>query len=329
MQFSIKNSLFILSILFVSMLFPKNGAAQEVSSKLTKAEIRIGEQSQLVWELRVPATAKNLNLPPFNDTLVKLVDIVNVGEVDTTFDEEDISTKIFTQAITITSWDTGFHAIPPMRFVVDGKEMFSSPLLISVETVELKEEDIKDIKPIIDVPFSLSDWVAHNKSYLALVLLVIALVIIGIYLLKRYKNREKEIPTVVVPKEEADVVALKKLEELLAKQYWQAGKVKLYYSELTFILREYLENRFQMRALELTTDETITLCKINKVSESKEIEEMRSVLELADFVKFAKQQTLASENENAFNFVKKFIIDTKLEIANTVENEETKVEGND
>ena len=121
------------------------------------------------------------------------------------------------------------------------------------------------------------------------------------------------------------------MEELASKKLWQDSKVKAYYSELSFIVREYIENRFELAALESTTDEIITMLSNLPEVDGKLKDKLHQVLLLADMAKFAKQQPIASENEDSFKFSQQFVSETAFkEIVNEVEdsNSEPKVDQN-
>ena len=298
--------------------------AQKASALLDHNEIKIGEQTTIQFELRVPAAEKSIMLPALQDTITKFVEVIEVSDVDTTFDEDDITTKIFTQQVTITSWDSGLHVIPPFKFVLGKDTLLSEPLLLTVNTIPLQaDQDIKDIKEIMEVPFSLTDWLLAHKTPIGFGILAVILIIIGTILYRRYLNRPQTEEKAFVPKEAADIVANRKLEELKVKKLWQKGDVKEYYSELSYILREYIENRFQLRALELTTDETIALSKGISEIEKTEKSKLEQILMLADMAKFAKQQPIATENEEALKNAYLFIEQTALKaIAEDDEKEE-------
>lgn len=298
--------------------------AQNASALLDHNEIKIGEQTSIELTLRFPAAEKSIMMPALQDTITKFIEVIEVSNIDTTFDEEDITTKIFTQKITITSWDSGMHVIPPFKFVFGNDTLLSEPLLLTVNTIPLQaDQDIKDIKDIMEVPFSLMGWILAHKLPIGLTLLAIVLTLVGIILYRKYLNTPKTEEKAFVPKEAADIVANRKLDELKNKKLWQKGDVKEYYSELSYILREYIENRFQLRALELTTDETIALSKGISEIEKREKSKLEQVLMLADMAKFAKQQPIATENEEALKNAYLFIEQTALKaIAEEGETEE-------
>tara|TARA_B100001109_G_scaffold225945_1_gene199753 strand:- start:1191 stop:2159 length:969 start_codon:yes stop_codon:yes gene_type:complete len=295
--------------------------AQEAKAYLKDQEIRIGEQTEIEIEVRFKANEAVI-FPALQDTISQFVEIVKASDIDTTFDEEDISIKIFTQTITVTSWDSGFHAIAPLQFKIGDKTVETAPLLLSVITVPLEEQaDIKDIKPIIEVPFSLSDFLLANRLEIGGILLLIGLLILAYFLYRKYANRPQEEVEAIIPKEAADSLAFRKLEDLKNKKLWQNGKTKLYYVELSYILREYIGNRYQLHALEHTTDEIMLLVERLPEIDKSWKQKLHDTLLLADMAKFAKQTPLASENETSLQLAYGFIEATAVK-ENEQESEE-------
>lgn len=312
----------IVAFLFLS-LFTQ---AQEATAVLQDKQIKIGEQTTIQLELRTPADGKTVNFPTLIDTISGKIEIVKLSEMDTAYDENDISIRVLSQTITITSWDSGFHVVPPFTFLVDGKPVETEPDLLEVSTVPIEAEaDIKDIKEIMDVPFSLWDWILVHKLHIGAVILLIVLLIVGFILYKRWK---KEVPEekVLVPKEEADVVAKRQLDELASAKLWQNGKVNDYYTGLSHILREYLENRFHLSALEKTTEEIELLIKYHKEIDERTQNQFVELLQLADMAKFAKQEPMASENEEALKYAYRFVEETKM-VMQTEQEQEQEEEG--
>jgi len=309
-------------ILVVSFLSYSN--AQEFTVKLSSPEIRIGEQATLELECRFSAVEKQIMLPTLKDTITKFVEVVAISKIDTTFDEDDITKKYFTQNITITSWDSGLHVIPALRAIIGNDTLYSDPILISVKTIELaQEQDIKDIKGIIEVPFSLWDWILARQFEVGLVGALLLLLIIGYFIYRKYANKPQAVEEgQIVPKEEADIIANRKLNELEGKKFWQAGRVKEFHSQLSFIVREYIENRFEINALEQTTDEISMLLVAHPDINKTDLQQLIQMLQLADMAKFAKQQPIGVENEQALKVGYAFIEKTKM-IAKEIIQEET------
>jgi len=315
-------------ILSLCTLFGFSLSAQKVEISLSPKVIKIGEQSTISYSLSMPAKIKEVMMPEINDTLTEAVEVVSISSIDSSFDQSDIGVRILTQSLQITSWDSGFHAIPPFEFNVDGEVIRSKPLLLEVKTISIApDQDIKDIKSIREVPFSLWDWILVHRLYFGLGLLLIVLVAGGLILYRKYGRKKEDQPT-VVPKEAADVLAIKKLRELEQKKLWENGKIKSYYSALSYTIREYLENRFEFNALELTTDEIVLLSRV-KIKNEKLLDTLSDILQSADLAKYAKQEPLPEVNrsvlKNAFQFVEQTAIKEKKEGAEAAEHQPPKV----
>lgn len=297
----------ILMIIVATGSFAKN----EVKATIGTQQMKVGDQTTIDLEVYYSAENENIIFPALQDTISKFIEIIEVEDIDTTFDEDDVTKKILHQQLVITSWDTGYHVVPPFKFVVGGDTLETNPLILNVTNIDLDpEKDIKDIKDIEEVPFSLIDYLLARKTVLGIILGAILLIALSYLLYKRYQNRSQAEEAPTVPKEAADIVAKRKLDELKEKQLWQSGEVKSYYSELSFIVREYLENRYKVHALEQTTDETLLLIK-SVVEGQDNIKKFSFILQLADMAKFAKQQPVASENEQALSYGYSFIESTK------------------
>ena len=87
---------------------------------------------------------------------------------------------------------------------------------------------------------------------------------------------------------------------------WQSGQEKAYYTQLIDILREYIDSRFSINAMEMTTTEILSSLRANK--ETKLVENnLKTILEIADFVKFAKMRPLPEDNEASMRNAIKFV----------------------
>ena len=157
-------------------------------------------------------------------------------------------------------------------------------MLIFVSDIPVEmEAEIKEIKEPYDVPFN---WQSLIKWGL-LALLIIALIIAGILLWKKYRKVPEAPIARPKPKRPAHEIAMEKLEELRNKKLWQNNQTKKFYIELSDITREYIEFRFDVLALEMTTDETISALKLSGMEDTK-TQTLKQLLQMADLAKFAK-----------------------------------------
>jgi hypothetical protein len=275
-----------------------------VSAKLDKSSILLGDQTTLRLSANLPANGK-ITFPILSDTLSSKVQVVSVGKLDTLKDQSGKIT--LSRAYVITAFDAGVQTIPSFTFTANALEFKTDPIPLQVEAVKVDTtKAIYDIKQPIAVKYSFMDWLRDNSIKVLLGLLLI-IILIGIWYY--FKKRKKVVPVVVEVKPviPLDVQALNKLAALKDKKLLEQDEVKQYHSELTDIIREFLEKRYKIRALEQTSDEIFSGLRHLEIAEENR-NRLRQMLMLADLVKFAKQKPLAVENdqsmENAIGFVK-------------------------
>lgn len=301
---------FSLPLLFLSF-FSTCIHAQKVTAVLDTNEIFIGEQTTLRLELSFSAAAE-AHFPDIEDSVDKHIPIVEKSAIDTSYAEKDVTTKILSQELLITSFDTGYHPIRPISFAVNGDTISTQAMLLTVKTVPIPQDaDIKDIKNILDVPFTIWDWIKLHKWYIFLSIAIIGLIILGLHFYKKYRNQPKRVLEKPKPLLPAHEIAFAKLQELKSKKLWQNSKVKEYHIELSYIVREYLENRYGTNSLDNTTDTILHESRSLELNDDDR-QKLTQVLVLADMAKFAKQEPVSHENEQSMKNAEAFIESTKL-----------------
>lgn len=282
----------------------------EVIATMDTSKIRIGEQAHIDLYVTHKVTQKNLKIqwPRISDTLRKEVEVVNVSKIDTTIPDKSKPDEIQEhQVITITSIDSGFWALQPFSFIVNNdtsRPVNTQALLLEVQNVpvDTAEASIKDIKTVLEEPF---DW----REYLPYVywsLAALAIVTIIVLIIYRYGKKTEAPVKEVKPKEPPHITALAALEAIKQKKLWQEGKYKEYHTLISDTLRTYIEGRYGVSAMELTSEEIFKVMN-SQVIDGMSKEKLRQILTLADYVKFAKVTPIEAENEmslnNAFDFV--------------------------
>ena len=126
---------------------------------------------------------------------------------------------------------------------------------------------------------------------------------------------------IIINPDPAHVIALRELEKLRDEKLWQSGDVKKYYTRLTEVLRQYLENRYRVYSLELTTRETLDALVKTGFKKDGSYNQLKNVLTSADLVKFAKYSPEPSENETVFQESWNFVLATKAESSALTETE--------
>ena len=288
---------------YIFALFSTIGFAQSsmVNSQVETSSIRIGEQFQ--YKISVKGT-ENVILPKL--VLGKGLEIIDSAKVDTV-------NNMLIQKYVLTGFDSGAFYIPQQQVFVRNQAFLTDSLLIKVATVEIDTTKIKKypIKSIKREPYVFDDF----KMYVYLLLAALAIIGFWIYyfvIRKRKVEEEKPTYKVLPPFEEA----IYKLNELDSKLLWQNNQVKEYYSELTEIVRNYIERELQVPALEKTTDEIIGMLRdfqnANTIQTSKEtILKLKELLQEADLVKFAKSKPIAIEIEEDRKDAEKIISNLK------------------
>lgn len=294
MQYS-RNKILKIGLLVILLVIITTSA----NSQSVKADsIRFAIGSKLNLTLMLPISGNETIIwPKINDTITKSIEVLAKSKIDTIVDPNSGS-KVMQQVISITSFDTGFIAVPPFTFTKGGQAVLTEPLLLEVYKIKVDPAaDIKDIKPIMNAPLTL----AEILPWLIGIMLLGAALYGIFYFIKRRKTK----PVVDKPEGKFKIpaweIALSKLEALNREQIWQKGDIKEYYTRLTDILREYFEVRYNVNASEMTSTE-IAAAMDHHIKHEEAMKSLRNVLYLADLAKFAKAQPGAFENEQSINY---------------------------
>ncbi|MFD2871706.1 hypothetical protein ACFS5N_04455 [Mucilaginibacter ximonensis] len=303
--------LFFNYILLLLILVGSGASAQniQVDARLHDYTIKLGDQTKLFLVATQPAKAR-VDFPKLGDTITSTVQVVSTGKADTVIDQKNKGQITVTQSYVITSFDAGVHTMPAFSFIVNGSTLKTGELTIQVQNVKVDTtKSIYDIKQPIAVSYTIWDWLHDHWVWIVIGLLVVGAVVgLGYYL----GNRKAKQPVVEVKKPTipAHTVAIEKLKALQTKKLWQAGETKLYYSELTDILREYLERRYGIKTYEKTTEEIITSLKSTQLN-ADNLGKLQRILVTADLVKFAKEQPAPHENDEVLEKSLDFVVKTQ------------------
>ena len=288
-------------------------------AKLDSATLLMGKTTALHLEITQDKDARGFFPGEQLDTLNAMVEIAERPAADTT-DLGNNRIQINRDLI-IQSFDSGMWIIKPIPYVVNGDTAFCNQLTLKVLPVNVSQmKDINDIKPVEDVPFNLLDWL---PDYWWAWLLGLLLIGAGIWAYRKYykkginplKPSKKRLP----PYEEAMI----NLQNLKSAQLWQQGQEKEYFTGLTDILRVYIDRRFHINAVEMTSSQIIDTLKKNE--ETKAVnEQLEMILEIADIVKFANARPLADYNEVAYQRAVNFVEATRPVVEQPEKKEEVK-----
>lgn len=293
-------------ILFLSVMLHSVSAQDvKVSSRIDKETYLIGDYIRL--QIQATTDSSNQLIWPQAES-ISTFDIISVNPIDTIRQQ---SAFILNQEIVYSIYDSGNYAMPAIQFQYKKagdqqmNSVFTDSINFKVGTVPVDTTSaIKPIKENIDVRVRNFLWL-----YILTGLAVLGIICFGLYLTFFSKKSIKHILPKAKPKPLYERT-LEKLKLLDEKKLWQQDDIKTYYSELTDILRAYMEERYQIKAMESTSDEIISqLAQLQTAPEL--IEKISYILDVADMAKFAKSKPLPNENTLAMQYAVHYVEATK------------------
>lgn len=275
----------ILYFLFSATVFAQK---KQVQTSIDTTKNKIGAEFKLTLKTNV-------------DTLSKVVfpNVKNFGalEVIQSYPIDTIKKNDRYELVKkygLAQFDSGKYTIPSIRILINSKAFLSDSLNVEVANVQVDtlKQKMYDIKDIVPADNSIGDW----WKWLLVLLIIAGLGVLSYWYVKKHKEKKEEGEIYKTPIEKATNL----LNTLEKKELWQRGEIKEYYSELTDIVRIYIEEAIEVPAMESTTSELIQALKIaslkKKMELSKEtIDNLFTVLKQADLVKFAKSKPLDFE----------------------------------
>lgn len=271
---------YILSFVLVLLSWFLNA---QVTSSIDSTKIKIG--AQITYKILVNSDSNSLVVFPEGQSFSPL-EMIESYPVDTIKNKEKFN---LIKKYALTQFDSGKYTIPRQKIIIGDKTFFTDSVKVEVRNVviDTTKQGLYEIKPIIEVKKKGSDW----WKYLLLALLIVGIIGFLLYwFIWRKKPLTEAEQIALLPPYDRAKLALKKLDE---SQYLEQSEIKAYYSELTLIIRKYLDEKVYDRALESTTDELVTRLNLlkdgNQIELSKEdIRNIETILKRADLVKFAK-----------------------------------------
>lgn len=306
-----KFKIYILLLLFSTTVF----AQKQVETKIDVTKNKIGAQFNLTLTTNVD-TLSSVTFP--KGKMFGKMEVIRDYLIDTIKKNNRYE---LIKKYGLAQFDSGKYYVPSLKVIINKKEFQTDSLLVEVSNVvvDTLKQKMFDIKPIAEAN--------SNKSWIWKLILILLLISgIGVLVYRFIKKRQlKKI------EEEVYKTPIEKATNLLnvleKKELWQKGEIKNYYSELTNIARNYIEEAIEIPAMESTTSELIEGLRIaslkKKMSLSQEtIENLERVLKQADLVKFAKSRPLDFEITEDRKKIEKAIIILDKSIPIKVENDE-------
>jgi len=301
---TLNNKSFRFVFFCICFLWHSIGAsAQKIDAQIDSLSIKIGQE--LSYKIEVEVDTSSLVVFPEGQTFLPLEMIESYQVIATKMKDRFRLVKEYG----LTQFDSGTYTIPRQKVVIGDYEFFTDSLQVDVNNivVDTTKQGLYDIKPIVQVSKSPSNW----GLYFLVALMLLGLVVFLLYwFIWKSKPLTEEEKAALLPPYERAKLALKVLDD---SSYLQNNEIKAYYSDLTQIIRTYLDEKVYDRALESTTDQLINRIKLlregNKIDLSKEdIKNIETILKRADLVKFAK-----SKPDIALAQLDRNTIDTELD----------------
>ncbi len=308
-----------IAFLCLLLILPISGLAQntpKISAAIDTASIKIGEQIQ--YKITVEADSTDIVHFPEGQTFSPL-ETVEALMIDSTKNKDKV---ILQRIYALTQFDSGAYTIPRQRIAVNEQPFFTDSFQIKVAdvVVDTTKQKMYDIKPLIKVEKD------YAKIWWIIFWVLLTLAIIGglvYWFFLRKKPLTEEEKEALLPAYDRALLELKKLEN---SRYLIQDEYKKYYSELTDIVRSYLEEDVNVSAMESTTSELITKLEMLKDSgelslEEDTIRQFQKILQTADLVKFAKSKPAVSIAEQDRKLVEDIVIKTHEALPEPTEEE--------
>jgi hypothetical protein len=303
---------YILFFLISASLF----AQKQVETKIDVTKNKIGAQFNLTLKTNVDTLSKvvfptSKNFGKMEVIRSYVIDTIKLG------DRYELIKKYG-----VTQFDSGKYVIPSLKVLINNKAFATDSVLVEVSNVKVDtlKQKLFDIKPIVEVPYQLS----YFWQYVLIILLILGIGALIYWLIKKYQKKKVEVVEELKSPIERATILLKTLEK---KELWQKGAVKEYYSELTDIARNYIEEAIEIPAMESTTSELILALRAASIKKkmtlsTETLENLERVLKQADLVKFAKSKPLDYEIAEDQNKIEKAILTLDKSIPIEIEIEE-------
>ena len=280
--------------------------AQEVKVVTSTKNIKIGEQIEYKISVQAPADAAVVF--PEGQTFGAL-EMVKTNPTDTLKEAGKFRLE---KAYYLTQFDEGKYTIPQQKIQISHKDFYTDSLLVEVHNVAVDtlKQPLYDAKPIAEVtsPSSSHLWL----WIVGIVALLLTAAALYFFVFRKKKLSAEEERKKLPPFERA----IQDLKDLQNSKYLIESQHKAYYTRLTDIVKEYLEDEVHILAKESTTDEL--LAKINDLQQTgklhlsaETISNLKRVLQNADLVKFAKSKPSDNNAEYDRETIENVVIKTQ------------------
>lgn len=285
-------------ILWFVVIFNPSLFSQDFETKMNPKNIMIGDPISLEIKVSVNVSSSQI-VPMINENSIGTFRIIDKLGVDTLFSG---GRTVYNFKYQITNFEDSLQFFPPQKIVINSDTFFTikQDIMVSMPNVD-SLKDVLPIKPIVQIPLSKEELANYLFMSVFLMLLVLLMFWVYIKYIKKEalfdKNDRVEPP---------HVVALTQLKKIENDTLWQRGYVKEYYDSISDTIRLYIEKRFGIKALELTTPQIIQNVQHLGLEEAI-FQSLKNMLDLSDLAKFAKENPSSENNkkclEEAYRFV--------------------------
>ena len=284
-------------------------AGLSVKASVDSSTIVMGQQTAIRLEM-VQSAAQPAGLIVDKEAFPKEIELVDWIDGDTV----DIGNGLveIRRALVVQGFDSGVYAIPPFLLVAGPDTARSQGFSIKVNPVDVSHlSDINPLAPTAEFHSRWYDWLPDFiTDYWLWILFGVLLIAGGI---SAYLILTRKVAVNILPQKKRlppDLIAENRLNALKEEQLWEKGQEKEYYTQLIDILRDYLQERFGINAMEMTSSQILDALQSNEETRLPN-RYMRKILEVADFVKFAKVRPLPDDNVRSWQNALQFVQDTR------------------
>ena len=321
-----KGKVLIISALLISTLLNAEGIRKEGGETFLlplqkRDSVLVADQFRYGFVLENVTEGTPLALPEMKPEKDSPLEILGGWQLDSTRvsrRKEKPARYDIKASLVITTFMGGSYTLPDIPVLVDADTLVfrapEEPLEVKELPIDMETFQPHDIKPQVKFPYTLAELFPWIYGTVMLLMAVAALILWLRY--RERKTKENEV------KEPAHIRALRKLDKFRGDKFWKPENQKTFYSGVTDALREYMAARYGVGALEMTTAEIFEDLKGADIPREL-YEEMKTLFERADFVKFAKFTATDEENAQVLPQAVRFVTTTyEQEIADQVKQEE-------
>ncbi|MEG2281663.1 MAG: hypothetical protein RSB93_00375 [Rikenellaceae bacterium] len=286
-----------------------NKGRPRVTTTLSQDTMMIGDQPTITVTVDKDI-AQIIAFPEFDGEIAPNIELIEQSKIDTL--KQDKRRERLTRIYKFTTFEAGNYSIggfPVMyidKNIVDTiYSLDSIRFFVKTIAIDTTKDEIYTVKAPLKMPIT---W-AEIQKYVWFSLLGLLILAALYYVIKRLRQNKSLLPQ--KPKLPPHILAINELEKIKKENLWQSGKVKLYYTRVTDVIRDYLGERFGVNAKEMTTDEILSIMEEQISKKGKDYQMLQELLRLSDLVKFAKLEPSPMDNQSTFDNAYYFIEVTK------------------